>query len=180
MAFLTRLAFMVVAAAIVSPLAADEPTASEDEVKAAFVYRFGGFVEWPPGAEPVGQPFVILVTGADGIARQLEALTAGRSMGGRPIEVRRLPRGQAVGSADVLFVGRNARSRLDELVAGVGDRPILVVTEIEGAIDAGSMIDLVLDGNRVRFDVAASTAERHGLKISSRVLAIARRVVRVE
>src|SRR5690606_19300051 len=102
-----------------APLAAADPpaTASEDEVKAAFLYRFGGFVEWPAGAEPVGRPFVIVVAGADGIARQLEAVTDGRTMNGRPIEVRRYARGQALGHAEILFVGRDARARLENLVA---------------------------------------------------------------
>ena len=181
MALLTRIALAGIAALGVATTAfADPITASEEEVKAAFVFRFGSFVEWPPGAIPVDRPFVIAVAGADGIADQLDALTAERTMDGRAVEVRRLARGQDLGTPEILFIGQAARARLPDLIRAAGDKPILIVTEVEDGIDAGTMIDLVVDGGRVRFDVAAGTAERHGLKISSRVLSIARRVELLE
>ena len=166
-----------------APGAADgQPlTAGEDEVKAAFLYRFGTFVEWPPEALPAdGSPFVMAIAGSDAVADHLETLTAERTMNGRAVVVRRVARGEDVGRPHVLFVGRDARRALDSLVATVQGAPVLVITEIEDGVEQGSMIDLVVDGERVRFDVAPDAATLQGLKISSRVLAIARRVAKVE
>ena len=152
--------------------------ASEDEVKAAFIYRFGSFVEWPPAAETTGpQPFVIAVAGAGAIAEHLAQITAQRTIDDRPVVVRRLERGDSFDAPDILFVGRDARRFLPALIEGLHGAPTLVVSEFEDGIERGSMIDLVVADERVRFDVAPAAAEACGLKISSRVLAIARRVV---
>lgn len=152
-------------------------TAGEDEVKAAFVYRFGSFVEWPPAAFPDdASPFEIAIAGSDEVAAHLKTLTEARTMNGRAVVVRRVERVEDVGRPHVLFVGRAARRAFASLVGSVAGSPVLVITEIENGVAQGSMIDLVVDAERVRFDVAPDAAAAQELKISSRVLAIARRV----
>lgn len=179
---LTRIAPLLAAVALMAaPGAADgQPlTAGEDEVKAAFLYRFGSFVEWPPEAFANGDsPFVLVIAGSDEVATHLETLTAERTMNGRTVVVRRVARGEEVGQAHVLFIGRDARRAFDSLVGMVFGSPVLVITEVEGGVMQGSMIDLVIDAERVRFDVAPDAAAAQGLKISSRVLAIARQVAK--
>ena len=175
----TRARVMLVAAALLCAGMADAQSlvASEDEVKAAFIYRFGSFVEWPPTAvTTAARPFVIAVAGADAIAGHLADITAQRTIDGRPVVVRRVSRGDGFDAPDILFVGRDARRFLPSLVESLAGGATLVVSEFEDGIEHGSMIDLVVVDERVRFDVAPAVAEARGLKVSSRVLAIARRV----
>ncbi len=170
-------------ALMAAPGAADgQPlTAGEDEVKAAFLYRFGSFVEWPPEAfADADSPFVIAIAGSDAVAMHLEALTAERTMNGRTVVVRRVVRGENVGRPHVLFIGRDAYRALDNLVATVMGSPVLVISEVENGVTQGTMIDLVVDMERVRFDVAPDAAAAQGVKISSRVLAIARRIAQTD
>lgn len=180
MALLRRVAWASIAALLLCAggEAASQPlVAGEDEVKAAFLYRFGGFVEWPAHAFADDDArFVIAVAGAETIADHLEKITVGRTTHGRPIEIRRIARGEDVGTPQVLFIGRDARRFMPTLITMTEASATLVVTEFDGAVSHGSMIDLVVVDERVRFDVAPGTAERRGLKVSSKVLAIARRV----
>jgi len=165
--------FMLIA---VHALAQDR--AAEVQIKAAFLYKFGDFVQWPPAAfARPDAPFVIGVLGADEVAAVLDTLAADRTVQGRPIAVRRLRRGDSAAGVHVLFIGQAESTRLAEALAAVRGHPVLIVTETENALAAGSMINFVPEESRVRFDVALPSAERGQLKISARLLSVARRVV---
>lgn len=153
-----------------------EESAAERQVKAAFVYKFAGYVDWP--AEVLGGagvPFTIGVVGAEALATELALVVTGRSVDAHPVAVRRLRGGEPLADVAMLFVGRVETPRLKALLAGV-TRPLLVVTESEGAMPAGSMINLLLVDRRVRFEVALDTADRAGVRLSSRLLAVAHKV----
>jgi hypothetical protein len=168
---------LLLAAALLAPLAA-LAQAGEVQIKAAFLYKFGGFVEWPPAAfASADNPFVIGVIGADAVAAELEQISAGRTVQGRPVAVKRLRRGDPLSGLHVLFVGQQEAARLVEILAGAKGQPLLVVTESDNALSQGSMINFVAADDRVRFDVALPPAERGRLRISSRLLAVARKVV---
>ena len=152
--------------------------ATEIQIKAAFVYKFGGFVEWPAAA--FARPdtaFTIGVLAADGVATELEHITAGRTVHGRPVAVRKLRRGEPLAGLHVLFVGQPEAPRLAEIVAGAKGPTPLIVTESENALTQGSMINFVSSDDKVRFDVALPPAERGQLRISARLLAVARKVI---
>ncbi|MBX3621682.1 MAG: YfiR family protein [Rhizobacter sp.] len=150
----------------------------EHKVKAAYLYKFPGFVEWPAAAfERADSPFFIGLAGADALADELEALVARRPINGRPVVTRRLRPGEPVNGLHLLFVGRDTGARGAEMVAASRRRPVLVVTETEQAFAAGAAINFVVVDRRVRFDVALHSAETHDLKISSRLLGVARRVL---
>jgi hypothetical protein len=152
--------------------------AAEVQIKAAFLYKFGDFVQWPPAAfARPDAPFAIGVLGADDLAAALEQLVAGRTVQGHPIAVRRLKRGEALAGLHVLFIGQGESARLAETLAAAKGQAVLTVTESENALASGSMINFVAEDQRVRFDVALPSAERGQLKISSRLLAVARRVI---
>jgi hypothetical protein len=164
------------------PLAAattDAPSA--DEVKAAYVHKLPGYVEWPSTAfDDAGAPFVVGVLGAQGVADALTRLAGGRPVQGRPMVVRPMKRRLSDEPVHILFVGSDAWPDLrGELAAATAAHPVLVVTEVEGALQRGSMLNFVLVDGRVRFEVAPGAAERHGLKVSSRLLAVAQRVLGV-
>jgi hypothetical protein len=152
--------------------------ASEVQVKAAYLYQFGGFVEWPPQAfaGPDGA-FTIGLIGADEMAAELERIVATRQVQGRQVLVRRVTAGEPLAGLQVLFVGGAHTARLPEILSAAKDAPLLVVSESEQALALGSTINFVAAGNRVRFDVDLAAAGRSRLRISSRLLGVARRVV---
>jgi hypothetical protein len=155
---------------------ADE--AGEVRIKAAFLYKFGGFIEWPPRAfAGADSAFTIGVVGSDAVAVELEQVAAGRTVQGRPIGGRRLKRGEPLAGLQVLFVGRGESARLGEILAAAKGQPLLVVTDSAETLPPGSMINFVAAEDKVRFDIALPPAERGELKISSRLLAVARRVI---
>jgi hypothetical protein len=152
--------------------------ATEASIKAAFLYKFAGYVDWPPTAFPSPDaPFVIGAVGADEIANELVKFTEGRNIGGHPVVVRRLTETQSMRGIHLLFIGRNAADRAS-LIARAAQQPaVLVVTETERGLEAGSAINFVTAEDRVGFEVSLDAAERKGLKISSRMLGVARRVL---
>lgn len=163
---------------------AQSPTPGGDtgrQVKAAYLHKFIGFVEWPAGsfADPAS-PIVIGVIGDDKLADSLQALVAQRSVGGRPLQVRKLQPGDAPGGLQVLFIGQQLgeRAALAELLAGLKGRPVLTVTDSDEAYARGCMINFVLLGERLRFEVALAPAEASGLRISALMLAAAYRVAK--
>lgn len=149
--------------------------ATESTIKAAFLYKFAGYVEWPPAAFPApDSPLVIATSFADDVATELEKVASGRTVNGRPITVRRLRDGETLQGVHLLFVGRrepNARA----LLRAAQQHGALGVTET--GLEAGGAINFVLAEDRVAFEVSLEAAERSGLRISSRMLAVARRVV---
>ena len=159
-------------------LAWSQSEAAVVQIKAAYLYKFGGFVEWPDGTfGSAAAPLVIGVIGAEPLAAELEQIAAGRRVQERPVEVRRLRPGEPLEGLHVLFIGAAHNARLAEIAAAGRGRPVLIVSESESATGRGSMINFVVAQNRVRFDVALAPAEAGGLKISARLLGVARRVV---
>jgi hypothetical protein len=151
--------------------------ASESTVKAAFLYKFAGYVEWPPGLFAAADtPFVIAVTGSDEIAAELVKIVAGRSIAGHPVAVKRLREGEALRGAHLLFAGRET-PRLAALLKAAQQQGVLAVTEAERGLELGSAINFVVADDRVGFEVSLDSAEKSGHRISSRMLAVARRVV---
>lgn len=154
------------------------PPATEHAVKAAFLYKFLHFVEWPPPAfADARSPLVIGVLGSEVLASELAAAVEGRTANGHPIMTRRVHEGDPVGSLHMLFVGRDHALQVHALLAAARGKPLLVVTETEESFAQGSTINFVVEDDKVRFDVAVGPAEAHGLRISSRLLAVARRVI---
>lgn len=158
--------------------AAPQMEASEAGVKAAFLFRFATYIEWPPSAFPSATaPFVIGVMGNDEVARQLAALTKGRNLGSHPVAVQPMRDGDSLKGVDLLFVGRALADRLDRIARAAQEAGVLVVSDADGGLEAGSTINFVAAGDRVGFEVSLDPAERSGHHISSRMLALARRVL---
>jgi len=164
--FLFALGFALSCAAAAQP--------QEHEVKAAFLFKFLSFIEWPAQSfARANAPLVIGVLGADDVHFALQEIVPGRSAHGRPLEVRKLKDGERTAGVHLLFVGRAAASALPKLPAQPG---LLVVSEADGALEQGAMINFLRVDGRVRFEVAPDAAERRGLRISSRMLAVAQHV----
>ena len=151
------------------------PPLAEQRIKAAFLYKFLSYVEWPASA--IGDdatPIVIGVIGADDIADELRAIVTGRTLNRHPIEVRTLGVAEPLpATLRVLFVGRDDAALLARLAPQAQRKAILLVTDFADGLDRGSVINLVVRDNHVRFEVSLDAAQRSGLKVSSRMLAVA-------
>lgn len=167
----------MLAGMLLGPCAGMAQQAEEHEVKAAFLFKFPAFVEWPQaGAAKPDGPFVIAVLGADDVASNLRDLAQGRSASGRPIEIRVAKPGDSVAGAHIVFVGRAESARLPQLARSLAGAPTLIASESPGALEQGSMINFITSEGRVRFEVALEPAERSRLRISSRLLSVAQNV----
>jgi hypothetical protein len=147
----------------------------EQDVKAAFLFKFPSFVEWPQGALRDG-PIVIAVAGAEEVAAELQQIVPGRNVQGRPVVVRRLLEGEAFADVHLLFLGRGQASRLREVTRAAPAQPLLIVCDWEGALEQGAVVNFLRGDGRVRFEVALDNAERRGLRISPRMLSVAQSV----
>jgi uncharacterized protein DUF4154 len=168
-----------IAAAVAGPRPAQaDAQADEYRVKAAFLYKFGSYIEWPSGSfARTDSPVTIGVIGADALAEELVQIVAGRNVHGRPVRVRRLRPGDPIAGLHVLFVGRADGGRLAEILAAARGQALLTVTESEEGLELGSMINFVVVEDKVRFDIAPPPSESSKLKISARLLGVARKVV---
>ena len=160
------------------PALGQPPQASEAAVKAALLYKFASYVEWPAEAlGGPGSPFVIAVSGSEEVAAELEQLVKGRPIFNRPVTVRRMKEGEAVSGMHMLFVAGPDAARVRAASRGARSRSALLVSEAVGGLEAGSVINFVATDDRVGFEVSIEAAERSGLKVSSRMLGVARRVL---
>jgi hypothetical protein len=150
---------------------------SEYDVKAAYLYKFTKFVEWPGAAFASAEaPFVIGVVGRDPFAGELERLIEGNTTGARRIEVRHFSGSdlEAVRECQMVFVSASEQRRFSNILAAVQGRPVLVVGESEGFAGAGGMLGFAMRQKRVGIEVNSAAARQARLKISSQLLNIAR------
>jgi hypothetical protein len=151
--------------------------ASEAGVKAAFLYKFANYIEWPAAAfSGAAAPLVIGVVGADPIATELERIVPGRAVNGHPIVVKRVREGEALRGVHVVFIGKDQVS-VAPLIHAAQREGVLVVTDTDRGLEMGSAINFVPAGDRVAFEVSLDAAEKSGHRISARMLSVARRVV---
>jgi len=153
-------------------------TASEYDVKAAFLYNFTKFVDWPSSAFPDPSNLKICVLGDDPFGRSLLALAGeNEEVGGHKLTViskESLPR---PGVCQILFISRSEREHLSQILASVKGSPVLTVGDTKGFADDGVIINFVLEGSKVRFEINTESADRAGIRISSKLLQLAKRIV---
>lgn len=157
-----------------SALAHDEGTAGSAQ-KAAFVWRFAGYVAWP---QTTGTPsaFPIAVLDDPALAAELEDLASGRAIEGLPVRVTQVANASQARSARMLVVGAAHRGDLRKLLRPLEGHPVLVVTSAADALSAGSVINFLPDQDRLRFEVSLTAARQTGLLIGSEMLSVAARV----
>ncbi len=148
---------------------------SEDAVKAAYLFRFASYVNWPDEMTSA-TPFVIAVLEAPAVAQELKRLRTGHQIDGRPIEVRELRASRDVGHPQILYVGAGHTAALRSLQPELAGNATLLVTDAEDGLNWGSVLNFVTLDHRVRFEVSLTAAERAHLKISADLLTVAVRV----
>lgn len=148
-------------------------SARESAIKAAFLYKFAGFVDWPAGTfRRSDEPLVIGVANNDAVAADLQQIIAGRTVEGRPVAVRRLRAGENADRLHVLLIGAGPDAQVREQ-AGALPGPVLVVTEQPQGLGLGGVLNFNTEEGRVRFSASLPAAEARGLRLSARLLAVA-------
>ena len=147
---------------------------SEFQVKAVYLFNFSRFVAWPaqPAAAPPG-PFSICVLGKDPFGSVLDATLAGETVSGKTVVARRLTVAQEAAGCRVVFISSSEESRLKDVLAALEKSSALTVSDIERFAQRGGMIQFVLQGDKVRFEVNLASASEAGLTLSSDLLKVA-------
>lgn len=148
----------------------------EYPLKALFLYNFGGYVEWPSDAfQSPQQPFVIGVLGHAPVIDSLRDIATAKTVGGRPLVIQRFDSAAAVRPCQILFVARGVPPQERQLaIDKLLGHPVLIVGETDGFAHQGAAINFFVEANKIRFEVNLEAARRHQLKISSKLLALAK------
>jgi YfiR/HmsC-like len=155
-----------------------QPAGEEYRIKAAFIFHFAQLVDWPPEKQTSTDNSLVLCTlGEDPFQGMLEGTVAGKAIGSRVLRVRHLGEPQDMRACQIVFLGRAQSKRIPMLVANLHNAPVLTVGETAGFLDEGGMIDFLLEDHKLRFEVNLAAAESADLKIGSRLLVLAERVV---
>jgi len=150
---------------------------SEYQVKAAYLFNFLKFVDWPEDAfgDPLA-PMVIGVVGDDPFGNALPQVVIGKTVQGRDLVIRIYRPGEDLRSAHILFISSSERKRIPTILSSLRGSSVLTVADVEGFVESGGMIQFVPENNRVRFAINVDAARRGRLKVSSKLLSLAKTV----
>lgn len=152
------------------------PARAEDtnQVKADMLWNIAKFIKWPESAFAKGESdFVFTILGDDSLAEALAASLSTRTLNGRPVFVRIVGRVQDVAGSQILYIASSALGRLPDVIRELRGAPALTVANSPRFVESGGMVDFVAEDEKVRFEIHQARAEKAGLKISARLLAIA-------
>ncbi len=150
----------------------------EYTVKAAFVYNFIKFVKWPQEQEFYQDKSLLMCVVGQGPMTDALKSISGRTVHGRLLIVKYCPQAECLKKCDVVFVTRHGEDRTDEILEAAKRSHILTISDMDGFTKKGGIIGMSLENNRIRFDINLKAAREASLKISSRLLKLARKVIR--
>lgn len=154
---------------------ADSSESSEYLIKAGFIYNFAQLVQWPQAAfSQADSPIIIGILGTDPFGETIDRVVQGKKLEGRSLVVKRLKRGASLRGCNILFVSSSEAAHLEEVLQSTKNLPILTIGEMPNFAVRGGIINLTVEGNKVRFEVNIEAAKQANLNISSRLLALAR------
>jgi len=156
-------------------LLAQSKAPSEYELKAAFLFNFAKFIEWPPGAflDPKS-PMILCTFNDDAFGVVLDEIVRAKTINGRAIVVRQMKKAEALTACQVVFVGAAENKRLSELLEGLKGSTTLFVSDIPGSAERGGGIEFYLEDNKMRFSINVDAVQRAHLAISSKLLTLAK------
>lgn len=147
---------------------------NESQVKAAFLFNFVKFVEFPAGAfNDDGAPIIVGVVGEDSTSSAIDQTINGKTANGRRLLIKHFPNFKSITHSHILFITSSQRDSLRQILAAAGPA-VLTVGESEGFGQMGGIINFTIVDNKLRFEINQAAAERAGLKISAKLLSLAR------
>jgi hypothetical protein len=158
----------------VPSLHAQQSRPGEYQVKAAYLYNFGRFIEWPPKvAAAKSDSFTICVLGQDPFGSTLTATLADEAIKGKNVVAKRIAGPEDAVNCRILFISSSEADRLKQILSTLNDASVLTVSDLPLFSKQGGMVQFTMEGNRVRFEVNLARAERAGLTLSSELLKVA-------
>lgn len=157
--------------------AAEAPQSLEYQVKGAFLVKFAMFVEWPVKTFPDAKtPITIGILGHDPFGSEFETALGKEVANGRPFNLKRFKSPEELADCHMLFVNASESERLPEILNAIRNKAVLVVGDHERFAHRGGMVNFIKEGGRVRFEVNTAAVEASGLKISAKLLQVAKPV----
>jgi hypothetical protein len=158
---------------------AQEFQPTEYQIKAAFLFNFAKFVEWPPAAfAEATSPMVIGILGENPFGDDLERTIRGKTINNRPLVIKEFRSPAEATNCHVLFISTSEKQRLPEILKSLHGTSVLTVGETDRFTETGGMINFVAEGNKIRFQINEVAAKSAGLKISSKMLSLSSRPAR--
>jgi hypothetical protein len=154
-------------------LQAQKSAPTANQVKSAYLYNFGKFVEWPANSSSSEEYFNICVLGDEAFGSTLETTIAQESIKGQKVLVKRIAKAQEAPGCRILFISVSQQGHLKEILTELDNTSILTVSDMPEFARLGGMIQFVVQANKVRFEVNLTSAERTGLTLSSQLLQVA-------
>jgi len=156
------------------PTAPGEPAGGREyEIKAALLYNFAKFVEWPDEAVPeTSAPLTLCILGDDPFGPALESID-GKTIRSRRLVIKRPVTARDVSACHILFISSSEEKHLAQILEVLRTSSTLTIGEMQGFTQNGGIINLAVESNKVRFEINANAADRAGLKISSKLLSLA-------
>lgn len=174
---LVVLSFLALAIRMDRSVQLSAQTVEDSRVKAAYLYNFAKFVEWPPKAfRSPEDPTVICVVGDERTSDVLESGLSGKRAGGKLVEARRPDSSSGIRSCHVLFIGFSDKQRITQLLKQLQGASVLTVGQSDQFLALGGMINLALKDSRIELEIDPDASSAAGLKISSRLLMVGRLV----
>lgn len=155
--------------------AASADSTPEYQLKAAYLFNFAKFTEWPAASLPAGAPVTICIAGRDPFGDALAGLES-KMLQSRPVRVRRGVHAEDLRGCQIVFITDNDERRMQDLLRAAESASTLTLSDIDGFVEQGGMIGLITRENRILFDVNFDMTHRANVKLSSQVLKLARSV----
>jgi hypothetical protein len=148
---------------------------SEYQLKAVFLFNFAKFIDWPPTSFRSPQsPFVVCILGPDPFGTGIDELFKGKTVDDRPVAIERFRNIAQVRQCHMVFVSRSESFHLADIIQALHGACVLLVGEADGFAEAGGTIQFALEDSHVHFLINPDAADRAGLKVSSKLLSLAR------
>ena len=170
------LAVWLAVGAVAIPTAAQDSSGPglEYQIKATFIYNFAKFVEWPVDRPNADGPILVGIYGKDPFGATLDQALRGKTVNGRVLEAHRLTGLQQVKQYHILFISSAEKKHLGQILSAVGDGSVVTVGETENFAQQGGMVNFVRKDNSVGLEINVSAAGRARIRISSKLLKLAR------
>lgn len=170
----TLIACLSMALLLFGEARAQESPPSEYQVKAAFLFNFAKFVEWPPESfSTATAPIVIGILGDNPFDGDLERTVQNKIVNNRPFVVRQLHSAMEATNCHILFISNSEKKRLSEIIQSLHGTDVLTVGETDRFIEMGGIINFVQESSKIRFQINDDAAKTARLKISSKLLNLA-------